>query len=397
MTSQVYIVSCPGYDRIYEKMGELLSLMGGMSQFVKPGDRIVLKPNLLLSAKPEQAVTTHPGVVAAIARMVRKEGAFAVIADSPGTGTPHNKRMLNGVYRKCGMFEAADAGGAELNFDASYRPVSFPDGKLIKHFDVITPVLEACGVFNLCKLKTHLLMSITGAVKNNFGVIPGLAKPGYHAKLRDRDHFADMLLDLAEYVSHRISIMDAVLAMEGDGPGAAGTPRHIGLLLGSTNPLALDIVASEIIGLRREENPLLTAAARRGLSPAGIEEIDVIGAEMSKIRASNFRLPSTAGLGNILTWWQKLLEPFFKSWFSQEPRVIGKKCIGCGICRDSCPVNAITVIENERKYAHIDAGQCIRCYCCHELCPEAAVELRRSPMHRILVTGARDRQHPRCG
>ena len=125
--------------------------------------------------------------------------------------------------------KAVEAAGAELNFDTTYKPVFFLQGKLIKHFDVITPVIAANGVLNLCKLKTHTFMSMTGAVKNNFGVIPGLAKPGYHAKLHDKHHFADMMLDLAEFVSPRVSIMDAVMGMEGDGPGAAGTPRPIGL------------------------------------------------------------------------------------------------------------------------------------------------------------------------
>jgi ferredoxin len=295
------------------------------------------------------------------------------------------------------MFEAADAGGAELNFDTSHRAVPFLEGKLIKHFDVITPVVEASGVLNLCKLKTHLLMSMTGAVKNNFGVIPGLSKPGYHANLQDREQFADMLLDLAEYVSPRLSIMDAVMAMEGDGPGTSGVPRHVGLFLGSTSPLALDIVACEIIGLRREVNPLLSAAAKRGLSPAGIEEIEVIGARISDVRVPNYKLPATAGFGQFLTWWQKPLMPFFRDWLSRAPRVVRKKCIACGVCRDSCPMSAVTIIENKRKYAHIDDRQCIRCYCCHELCPEAAVELRRSAVHRFLGIGAKNRKHQGCG
>jgi len=394
MNNQVYIVSCPDYNQVDEKMDKLVSMMGGMSRFVEPNERIVLKPNLLLPARPEQAVTTHPRVVTAIARMVKKEGAFAVIADSPGSGYKYNEKTLSTLYRKCGMYEAAEESGAELNFDTTYKPVSFLQGKLIKHFDVIAPVIEADAVLNLCKLKTHTLMSFTGAVKNNFGVIPGLAKPGYHAKLHDQDHFADMLLDLAEYVSPRLSIMDAVTGMEGDGPGATGTPRQIGLLLGSRNQLALDIIACEIIGLRREQNPLLIAAGKRGLAPAGLDEIEVIGAEISKIRFSDYRLPATAvsaGLGGHLNWWQKPLEPFFKSWLSQAPQVIRKKCLACGICLDSCPMNAITIIESKRNYARIDDKQCIRCYCCHELCPEGAIALRQSLMHQVLGIGVQRR------
>lgn len=396
MDSPVYVVSCPDYDHAHEKMEMLLSMMGGMDRFVKPGEKIVLKANLLQPATPEQAVTTHPMIVAAAARMVKGAGALPIIADSPGAGYQYTSKTLNTLYRKTGMVDAAGAAGAELNFDTTCRAVSFPRGKLIKHFEVINPVTTADGVIGLCKLKTHTLMSFTGAVKNNFGVVPGLSKPGYHAKLRDKAQFADMLLDLADYVSPRLSLMDAVIGMEGDGPGVAGSPRQVGLLLGSVDPLALDMVASEIIGLRREQNPLLLAAARRGPIPSRIEEIEVVGADLSKIRVPGYRLPATVeelGIEKHLTWWQKPLGPHLKDWLSQSPRVAPKKCIGCGICRDSCPADAITMINGGRKAALIDDNKCIRCYCCHELCPEGAVELRRSLMHRLLGIGAGKRSY----
>ncbi|MDR3568875.1 MAG: DUF362 domain-containing protein [Syntrophobacteraceae bacterium] len=391
MDGPVYIVSCPDYDQADEKMETLLSLLGGMSRFVKPGEKIVLKANLLQPAAPEQAVTTHPRIVAAAARMVREAGSFAIIADSPGAGHKYTAKTLNTLYGKTGMFEAARASGAELNFDTTCKPVSFPAGKLVKRFDVINPVTAADGVLGLCKLKTHTLMSITGAVKNNFGVVPGLSKPGYHAKLHDKAQFADMLLDLAEYVSPRLSIMDAVVGMEGDGPGVSGVPRRVGLLLGSVNPLALDIVASEIVGLGREQNPLLLAAARRGLTPSRIEEVEVMGADVSEVRVPGYRLPATIeelGLGKHLTGWKKPLAPYLKDWLSQSPRVGGKRCVACGICRDACPAGAITIAQGRRGKALIDDKRCIRCYCCHELCPEGAVELRRSLMHRLLSIGS---------
>jgi len=260
MDNQVFIVRCPTYEQADQKIAELMTMMNGMSNFTKPNEKIVLKINLLQPAKPEKAVTTHPSIVAAVAGLVKNEGAIPVIADSPGAGYKYNKKSLEKIYNISGIYKTAQKTDIELNFDTTFETVSFPQGKLIKRFEVINPVLKADGVFNLCKLKTHLFMHMTGAVKNNFGVIPGLLKPGYHAKLHDTGHFANMLLDLMEYVSPRVSIMDAVIGMEGEGPGAAGEPRHIGLLLASKNPLALDIVAGEIIGLNRENNPVLIAA-----------------------------------------------------------------------------------------------------------------------------------------
>ena len=390
MDNKVYIVKCPDYSHVEKKMDELLSMMGGINQFAKPGEKIVLKVNLLQPAKPEQAISTHPSVVSAVARMTKELGAIPIIADSPGAGYRHSEKTLNAIYRRCEMFKAAEEAGIELNLDATYQPVSFPEGKLVKHFEVITPVVKSDGVFNLCKLKTHLFMSMTGAVKNNFGVIPGLAKPGYHANLHDKSRFAEMLLDLAEYVSPRLSIMDAITGMEGDGPGSAGIPRHIGLLLGSRNPLALDVAAAEIIGLRREYNPVLTAAEKRGLAPTRLEEVQLVGAKIPEIRISDYKFPSTIfegmGLGP-LPWWQKLLQPLFRNGMSRAPQILKDKCIACGICHDSCPMQAIRMIENKCTYASIDDKQCIRCYCCHELCPEKAVELRGSLLYRRMMKG----------
>lgn len=390
MDYRVYVVQCPDYSQVEKKMDELLSMMGGIHQFAKPDEKIVLKVNLLQPAKPEQALSTHPTVVSAVARMTKKSGANPVIADSPGAGYRYNEKTLNTLYRRCEMFKAAEEAGIEVNLDTTYQPVSFPEGKLIKHFEVITPVVHADGVFNLCKLKTHLFMSMTGAVKNNFGVIPGLAKPGYHANLHDKSRFAEMLLDLAEYVSPRLSIMDAVIGMEGDGPGSAGIPRQVGLLLGSRNQLALDVVAAEIIGLRREYNPVLLAAEKRGLSPTRLEEVQLIGPKIPEIRISDYKFPSTIfegmGLGP-LPWWQKLLQPLFRNGMSRAPQILKDTCIGCGICCDSCPMQAITIIENKRKYASIEDKRCIRCYCCHELCPEKAVELQGSLLYRRMMKG----------
>jgi len=142
-------------------------------------------------------------------RLVSKEGAHAVVADSPGGGYRYTAKILGDIYRTSGMLEAAQQAGIEVNWDTTSRPVSFADGMLTKHFDIITPVVEADGLINLCKMKTHLFTVMTGAVKNLFGVIPGLIKTGYHAKLHDTMRFASMLLDLASYIAPRLTIMDA--------------------------------------------------------------------------------------------------------------------------------------------------------------------------------------------
>ncbi len=358
--------------------------MGGIDSYVSAGEKIVLKANLLLPAKTEQAVTTHPAVLAAVGKGLIDSGADPVIADSPGSGYKYNRKMLTRVYQTCGLESHCREAGIELNFDFSAGEVSYPEGELIKRFEVISPVLEADGVINVCKLKTHLFMHMTGAVKNSFGVIPGLTKPGYHAKLKDNARFAAMLLDLSNYVAPRLSIMDAVLAMQGDGPGS-GQPRQVGLLLASTNPLALDVVAGEIMGIDRSRNALLQEAGRRGMTPTRLEEVELIGLEPSELRLPDFKLPSTiygeTGFGD-LSWWQKILVPLFKNGMSVKPVIHRENCVACGSCYESCPEEAISMVDQE--YAEIDPKKCIRCYCCHEMCRYDAVSLQKSLLYKLV-------------
>ncbi len=384
----VYIVKCENYDQAQEKMGDLLSLMGGIGQFVKSGERITLKVNLLGAAPPEKAVSTHPAVVAAIGRLTKKEGAVPLIADSPGSGFKYSETTLKKLYATCGMFDAAKEAGIDVNMDTGYDEVSFSQGKLIKHLEVIKPVTQADGVFNLCKMKTHVFMHMTGAVKNHFGIIPGVSKIGFHAKLNDKTRFADMLLDLALFVSPRLSIMDAVLAMEGDGPGLSGTPRQVGLMMASTSPLALDIVAGEIMGLPHERNPVLMAAERRGL-PCGIDDVTVIGADLNSIKIHDYVFPATVAEGAGLSMGKSKGNNPVVGWaarslLTKRPSIIKDKCVGCGVCRDSCPQDAIRITPEAPVYAIINQRDCIRCYCCHELCPHSAVAIKENPISKLL-------------
>ncbi|CAB1058450.1 Iron-sulfur cluster-binding protein [Olavius sp. associated proteobacterium Delta 1] len=383
MDNKVYIVQCEDYTDSDNKIKSLIDLMGGMGRFAKQGEKIVLKVNLLREARPEAAVCTHPAVAAAVGALVKKEGADAVIADSPGGGYRYNGKTLDKIYRTSGMHRAAQQAKIELNRDTTSRPASYVDGILTKHFDIITPVYEASAVFNLCKMKTHLFTMMTGAVKNIFGVVPGLSKPGYHAKLHDPKRFAGMLLDLAQYISPRLSVMDAIVAMEGNGPGT-GDPRQVGLLIGSESPLALDVVAGEIMGIDRKQNSIIMEAEQRGLHPNRIEDIEVIGADLSEVKVPDFKQPRVAP-GNFgldpMPWHQQIIQPFFKNAYTVRPKVIWDRCIACGTCIEGCPMEAISFV-NEKAF--IEDDKCIRCYCCHELCPEEAIGLHSSWLYQLL-------------
>ena len=386
MQNTVYVVRCPDYDQVEEKLPELLEMMGGINKFLKPGDRVALKPNLLQAAKPEKAITTHPSLFAAVGRIVKANGAAPFLMESPTGAYPHTPASLERVYRATGLAEAAESAGIELCYDTRVEEVSFPEGKLTKHFQICAPILEADLVINLPKFKTHALTAITGAVKNLFGTIPGRAKPGYHATLMDKHLFAAMLLDLAECVNPGLTIMDAVIGMEGNGPGN-GDPRQVGYLLGSENPRALDLVMAEMMGLKREDNPYLVEGEKQGRGPTRLEEIDLVGIDPEELHLPDYKLPDTTRSDTRLrsaSWLQDALFPIFRNSMTLQPLVIPEDCIACEDCVNICPMDVIEIVDGDHPHALIDDDGCIRCYCCHETCPEDAIELHKNLLYRLV-------------
>ncbi|MCP4229946.1 MAG: DUF362 domain-containing protein [bacterium] len=384
MDNKVYVVKCADYAEAPKKLAELMEMMGGIGKFVKPGEKAALKVNLLRAAAPEEAVTTHPAVASTIGKLAKATGADPFIIDSPGAGYRHDEATLKKLYEKTGMYAAAEEAGIPVSEDTTFEETSYPGGRFIKRFEVLTSILKADAVINLCKMKTHSFMYATGAVKNSFGVIHGIHKPGYHAKLQDTNRFAKMLLDLSNFVGPRLSIMDAVVAMEGEGPGM-GDPRPVGLLLAAREPLALDVIAGEIMGLNRDNNPVLLAAEEMGQMPNRLDEVRLIGADIDELRIPDYKFPATifggAGFGD-LNWWQRMMEPLFKDGMSVKPVITRSSCTACGACKEACPMDCIAVIPDE--YAEINDKHCIRCYCCHEMCAFESIELKRSLLHRLM-------------
>jgi uncharacterized protein (DUF362 family) len=197
---QVSVIKCDNYEpeKVYDAVARGLELLGDRSQFVKPGMRILLKCNLLLRKKPEEAATTHPEIAAAVARWVKEAGGIPIIGDSPGG--LYTERALRGVYRACGMEEVAARDNIELNYNVEEVEVSHHEGKIIKSLTITKAVEDADAVINLAKLKTHGMTLYTGAVKNLLGVIPGTTKAEYHLRMKRLEDFSDMLVDISTYV-----------------------------------------------------------------------------------------------------------------------------------------------------------------------------------------------------
>ena len=375
--SRVYVTECPDYQpqNVKTALYESLQPFTRERALIEPGQNIILKANLLQARPPESAVTTHPALVAAVARWVRDAGATPIIADSPGG--LFNVRTLRHLYDVTGMKAAAEQAGAVLNYDVGTVPISFPEGRAAKSFHAIKAVVEADAIISLPKLKTHGLVQFTGATKNLFGTVPGVIKASYHARFPAVEQFSAMLIDILTYHKPVLTIMDAVVGMEGDGP-SGGAPRHIGLLLTSTDGVALDVVASSIVGMAPLSVPPIAAAVRRGLSPGRLADIEVQGRALKAVRVVGFKRPRT-GVHRV-----RMMPASVPSWLTDQllaSPLAGAKCTACGVCAENCPVGAITIVDGR---ALTDLERCIRCYCCHELCPEDAVELHHSLLARLL-------------
>jgi len=377
---QVYIGRCPSYaqDAVESAIRQAVAALGGIDRYVRPGQRVLLKPNLLLSKPPDTAIDTHPAVVQAVANLVREARAQPIIADSPGGGAGYNPAGLRSLYRITGLKSVAEMTGAELNLDCSSLEVPYPAGALVKRLDIIRPAVTADAIINLPKLKTHGLLRFTGAVKNLFGLVPGRIKLGYHSKLQDTERFADMLLDLALWARPTLTIVDAIVAMEGEGP-SAGRPRNLGLLLAGEDTSAVDLAALAIISLDPQTVPTIRVARQRDLPGSREAELEIVGLRLAEARVGDFYAPQE-GSPSVL-----LGPPGFRRWAERQlvarPQA-GPRCTGCGICADSCPAEAISI---QKRRAQMDYGRCIRCYCCHEFCPHRAIELRRTPLASLIA------------
>lgn len=376
--STVNLTECETYDlpAVKAALHRLMEPSGGIGAFVEPGQRVLLKPNLLLPTTPERAITTHPAVVEAMVELVREVDGEPFIIDSPG-GPLHNPVGMNRLYRDTGLQEVAERTGVPLRRDATAIQVATPDGVLLKRLDLLEVWQEADVVIALPKLKTHSLTTITGATKILFGLVPGLTKPAYHAKLPDVNRFCDMLLDVVAYVRPDLFVMDGIIGLEGDGPGLQGEPRHVGALLASRDAVAMDAVVCQIMGLDPDQLPMFRAAARRDWWPM---EITIRGTPVAEVSVPDYGLPSSS---------QATAEHEGRGWVSQmvtqslTPRPVPKRerCTACGTCVRSCPQDAITIVD---RLAVVDLKSCIRCYCCHEVCPEAAIDLELSLLGRLL-------------
>lgn len=345
----------------------------GFDKHALAGKKVVIKPNLVMKKSPEAAATTHPAVLEALLEYL-SDAAPREVVIAESSGGPYTAKSLEASYNACGIRSVAEKYGAKLNFDTSFAELEAPGGRLVKSFNVITPIADADVIISLPKLKTHSLTGMSAAVKNYFGVIPGLQKFEMHSRFPDYHDFAAMLCDLALMLHTRarcINLLDAIVGMEGNGP-TAGTPRAIGCLLCSENPFALDLLARELIGVG--EVFTLDEACARGFAPAEVSLVNRIGDAPEAFAVSDFAMPDSKPHGAIALI-GKLCGGRVNELFRPRPTVT-KLCVGCGECARSCPAHTIKMVDRKPEF---ELSACIRCFCCQELCPRGAIKVKTNP------------------
>lgn len=373
MATSVSVVKCHAYheDTVNQQIKAAVDLLGGMRNFVAPGEKVLLKPNLLAGRPPEKCVTTHPLVVKAVALLVREAGATPIIGDSPQIGSADK------AAEKSGIKEIAGDLGIEI---VEFEPftVQYPAGKKFKSFTIGKIVTEVDKVINIPKLKTHALTTVTLAVKNMLGSVPSTRKAEWHLKTfrEGKECFAQMLLDLYTLINPALSIIDGITAMEGMGPGF-GAPRNLGLLIAGPDGVAVDRIVAEILNIQVAMVPVLKVALSQGYGVVNLEDINMLGEKLEDVRVLDFKLsPREDPFVKIPT---PILN-FLKTYLTNHPAIIKGKCEVCKLCLKACPMKCIS---DRKDKMEINTKNCIRCLCCMEACPHAAIDLRPGGLLRV--------------
>jgi uncharacterized protein (DUF362 family) len=391
MNSTVAITRCGDYEtgKVYGSVKTAVDLLGGMDKFVRKGDKVLLKPNLLCARTPEKAVTTHPEIIRALIRLVREAGGVPVVGDSPSASITHpdpveNFKSINKLWELTGMKKVCEEEGAELvSFERGGVETFRVEGR--KHTPVVIiskKVLECDSVINLAKLKTHNLTLYTGAVKNLFGCVPGIRKTAYHAEAIRPADLSELLVDILGIIRPRLSVLDGVLAMDGNGPNT-GRVINAGVLLASADCVALDAVGSGILGFKPLEISTTRIAASRGLGEADIGKIAVLGEPLEGVLVKDPKKPMTEFIDRIPENAGKILSLFFRF----QPLINESVCTDCGECAKSCPAGAIMRERSGRL--QVVRKKCIMCMCCNEVCRYGAVEVRANRLISFMMSIAR--------
>lgn len=370
MTKTVGLEKCEDYsqEKVYQSVKRLMEL-------VPPPDVkdkvVLLKPNILYPKKPELAVCTHPVVVGAAVKAFYELGAKKVIVgESPAIANSTNAAKATGMYD-----QVVENGGEWVDFHETVD-IPFPKGQIVKQFNFAKQIQEADIVVSVSKLKSHQLMSYTGAMKNLFGLMVGLEKAQQHYRFPAKKDFARFLTDLVELANPQYAIMDAIVGMDGPGGPGSGDPIQLGFLAASDNILALDWKCSSLVRYNPHTIMNLEDALQRKLWLDSPDEIQVVGAAEEDCRNTAFRIVKAPKetLSNMVP---KAVNVLANAIFVKTPHFRVKDCKKCGRCAEICPAHIIKMEGKNGTAKLVDKKKCLHCFCCHEICSYGSIDLKR--------------------
>jgi uncharacterized protein (DUF362 family)/NAD-dependent dihydropyrimidine dehydrogenase PreA subunit len=374
--TRVSIVKAHNYDlpEVRAAVEKSIDLLGGLAGIIPSGSKVFVKVNHLSPPSPaERGIVTHPVFVEAALDVLKGTGAEITVGDDIESGDGDGF-LVSGIRQVCQR-----AGVRLINLREEGFVETECNGRFLDKVYSSKAVQEADLIVNLPKLKTHSLTVFTGGIKNMYGTIPiGLRRKFHGEYIRSQD-FCQMLTDIFATVIPRLTIMDGIVAMEGEGP-SGGKLRNLGLVLASRDAVALDAVASKIIGLNPQDIHTTRYAHERGLGRADLDNIEVVGETVESTAVADFRLPasaSTAILGRV----PRFLSRFILAQLAIKPKVVQQNCTGCAECEKTCPRGAITVSHD---IAEINDSICIQCMCCHEVCRFDAIVPQQSALGRTV-------------
>jgi len=372
--SKVIVQKCENYDleQVYPKIKWAIEQLGGIESIIPKSKTILLNPNLVVGAEPELAVTTHPVIFEAVVKLLVEHDYKLIYGDSPGLGNPEK------AAAKSGLKEVADRYNIKHGDFSNGKQVSVPESKVCKQFEIVNAMFEAEAIINLPKMKAHALQRITGAIKNPFGMVLGYNKATMHSRYTNAFIFAEMLIDLNNYLKVDLHIMDGILAMEGNGP-RNGTPIPMNVILVSKDPVALDTVFCKLVNVNHMIIPTIQYGQEYGLG--SYENIEIIGDDINPLINKNFKVdhnPVKVEDANKFAILRKVV---------RRPYIIEDACKKCGVCVEVCPLEekALSWKNGDKSNPPIyDYIKCIRCYCCQEMCPHHAIDVKTPILGKIL-------------
>jgi uncharacterized protein (DUF362 family)/Pyruvate/2-oxoacid:ferredoxin oxidoreductase delta subunit len=369
----ISLVRCESYNvsEVKAAVMSAVSHLGGFEQFVRPGDRVLLKANMLCARVPEKRVTTDPAVVGAVAALVRDAGGVPFVGDSPGIG------IFSRIAQRTGIADAAREAGIECRELVDPKEVKLPEKSRFKRLEIASAAMEADVIINLPKLKTHCQMLLTLGVKNMYGVIAGKQKVEWHHMAGvDRETFASLLLDIYAVTKPALTILDGIWGMEGRGP-SNGVPRKLNVIAAAEDAVAMDVTICRMLGGRISIFPLYRAASGRRLGETDSSRISFPALSPDAFSIEDFKFPELDTVHMFPASWDAFTRRFLVS----KPVHREQVCTGCGRCEEICPEHAI---ERKNNRVRFDYSTCIRCYCCQEICPENAIDFKKGVIVRIL-------------